>query len=64
MIGITVGILASSLSFVSTLKTFFCTSCVNFSCPLNKVSKPIIDEYLRKNDVMREAWERSGWQLD
>lgn len=64
MIGITIGILASSLSFVNTLKLFFCTSCVNFSCPLNKVPKLVIDEYLRKNDVMRKAWEKSGWQLD
>lgn len=64
MVGITIGNLVSSCSFVITLKLFFCTSCVNFSCPLNEVQKPVIDEYLRKNDVMRKAWEKSGWQLD
>jgi hypothetical protein len=31
---------------------------------LNTVAKPVIDEYLKKNDVMRKAWEESGWQLD
>ena len=64
VIGITIANIASSFSFVTTLKLFFCTSCVNFSCPLNTVPKPVIDEYLRKNDVMRKAWEKSGWQLD
>ena len=64
LIGITVGSLVSSISFITTLKIFFCPNCVNFSCPLNTVSKPVIDEYLKKNDVMRKAWENSGWQID
>jgi len=64
MIGITAASLISSISFVTTLKNFFCPNCVNFSCPLNTVSKPVIDEYLKKNDVMRKAWENSGWQID
>ena len=63
-IGITIANLVSSISFVSTLKLFYCSSCVNFSCPLNTVSKPVIDEYLRKNDMMRKAWEESGWKID
>jgi len=62
--GITLAILVSAISFVSTLKIFFCPKCVNFSCPLNTVSKPIIDGYLKQNDVMRKAWEESGWQID
>ena len=64
LIGITVGSLVSSISFITTLKIFFCPNCVNFSCPLNTVSKLVIDEYLKKNDVMRKAWENSGWQID
>jgi hypothetical protein len=64
MIGITLASVTTSLSFVATLKLFFCTKCVNFSCPLNRVPKPVIDEYLKKNDVMREAWEKADWQLD
>jgi MFS family permease len=64
LIGITAVGLVSSISFINNLKTFFCPNCVNFSCPLNTVAKPVIDEYLKKNDVMRKAWEESGWQLD
>ena len=45
-------------------QTFFYPKCVNFSCPLNTVPKPVVDAYLKKNDVMREAWERSGWQVE
>ncbi|MCD4751675.1 MAG: hypothetical protein K8R40_01255 [Anaerolineaceae bacterium] len=41
-----------------------CTTCVNFSCPLNRVPKAIVDRYLRKNEVMRTAWEDSGYELD
>lgn len=44
------------------LKTYYCSKCVNFSCPLNSVDKRIVDDYLMKNDVMREAWERSGYK--
>jgi hypothetical protein len=64
LIGIVAANIITTLSFASTLKTFYCPSCVNFSCPLNKVPKPVIDAYLKKNNVMREAWKKSGWQID
>jgi len=64
LIGITVASIISALSFALTLKTFYCPKCVNFSCPLNTVPKPIIDEYLKKNDEMEEAWIKSGWQIN
>jgi hypothetical protein len=64
VIGIAIAVIVSSFSFYSTLRIFYCNRCVNFSCPLNTVPKQTIDEYLRKNDVIREAWEKSGWQLE
>jgi len=64
MIGVAAATLIFGVAFVITLKTFFCPKCVNFSCPLNTVPKPVVDAYLKKNDVMREAWERSGWQVE
>lgn len=64
LIGITFANVMSAISFASTLKTFYCPNCVNFSCPLNTVPKAVIDEYLKKNDVMKQAWEKSGWQID
>jgi len=41
-----------------------CRRCVNFSCPLNRVPKEVVDSYLRRNDVMRQAWESCGYTLD
>ena len=51
------------LVFWWTMKKHTCSNCVNFSCPLNGVPKKTIDEYLRRNPVMREAWEKAGWRL-
>jgi hypothetical protein len=62
LVGITVASLLTSLSCILALRIFFCSTCVNFSCPVNTVPKTVIDEYLKKNDVMRKAWEESGWQ--
>jgi len=41
-----------------------CSRCVNFSCPLNRVPKKVVDNYLRRNEVMRQAWEAKGYKLD
>lgn len=60
--GIAIASLITSTSFVSTLRIFFCSRCVNFPCPLNTVAKPVVDEYLTKNDVMRKAWEETGYR--
>lgn len=62
--GITLSSLVASATFANTLKTFFCSQCVNFSCPLNSVPKPTVDAFLRKNRVMKEAWEKNGYHLD
>ena len=56
--------LATGISFVSTLKRFYCTQCVNFSYPLNAVPKPHSGAYLKRNEVMWKAWEASGWMID
>jgi hypothetical protein len=62
--GITFAVFLTSTSFVNVLKTFFCTACVNFSCPLNKVPKTVVDAYLLKNPVMKDAWEKSGYVVE
>jgi len=41
-----------------------CPYCVNFSCPLNRVSKENIDEYLKRNPIMKDAWEKNGYKVD
>ena len=53
----------SGFIFIFGLKKNVCSKCINFSCPLNTVPKEFVDAYLRKNPVMREAWEKSGYQL-
>jgi hypothetical protein len=46
--------------FFWTLRQVTCSRCVNFSCPLNSVPSEIVDAYLARNPVMREAWDASG----
>jgi hypothetical protein len=49
--------------FFWTLRKFTCSHCVNFSCLLNTVPKKIVDDFLRRNPVMRKAWEEAGWEI-
>lgn len=41
-----------------------CSKCVNFSCPANRVPKHVVDVYLSKNPVMRDAWRQAGYRID
>lgn len=47
-----------------TMQKYVCSACVNFSCPLNRVPKPIVDAYLKRNPAMRQAWEFHGWRVE
>ena len=49
--------------FFWALRRYTCSRCVNFSCPLNSVPQEIVDAYLARNPVMRQAWEDSGWTM-
>lgn len=49
--------------FVNTSATS-CKKCPNFSCLLNRVPKEWRDEYLRRNPVMRKAWEDAGYHVE
>lgn len=53
----------SALIFTFQLRKQNCSRCINFSCPLNTVPKSLVDAYLVRNPVMREAWEASGYKL-
>lgn len=41
-----------------------CGRCVNFSCPANRVDRPLVDAYLWRNSAMRAAWEAEGYELE
>ena len=63
MIGITIATILAGAQFFLVLINDFCSRCVNFSCPLNRVTKPMVDKYLMNNPIMREAWGKSGYKL-
>jgi hypothetical protein len=50
--------------FFWTLQKYVCSSCVNFSCFLNRVDKDVVDQYLDKNPVIRDAWKQSTTEMD
>lgn len=56
--------LFGGIYFFYVLQRKICPKCINFSCPLNKVPKELVDAYLKRNPIMREAWETSGYRLD
>jgi len=47
--------LLAVLQFFYILKFYYCSRCVNFACPFNRVSIEIRRAYLDKNPVMKEA---------
>lgn len=51
------------ISWFLVLQLKICPDCVNFSCPLNRVSKNIVDIFLKRNPVMKEAWGKSRYKL-
>lgn len=46
--------------FIIALLRMKCSSCVNFSCPLNRVPENVVNDYLERNRVMKKAGRRSG----
>lgn len=50
--------------FFSFLLIKRCDRCVNFSCPLNRVKKEVVDSFLKKNPTMRKAWEDKGYEIE
>ena len=64
LLGLIILGIIGGIFFFFILQRKVCPKCVNFSCPLNKVSKDIVNAYLERNPVMREAWIKSGYQFD
>lgn len=52
------------IMWILILQLKICTDCVNFACPLNRVPKAIRNEFIKKNPVIREAWEKKGYNFD
>ncbi|MBI9109504.1 MAG: hypothetical protein JEZ04_22360 [Spirochaetales bacterium] len=45
----------SSIVWIVSMHFLGCAKCPNFSCPLNNVPKNVVDEYLKKNPVMKKG---------
>ncbi|UCH56953.1 MAG: hypothetical protein JSV18_06335 [Candidatus Bathyarchaeota archaeon] len=48
------------ISFFYLLRRLSCPHCVNFSCPLNRTPIALREEYLKRNTVMKDAWDGTG----
>jgi MFS family permease len=59
LIGVLLATILSFLMFYSLYLLTFCSRCINFSCLFNKVPQYLIDEYLKRNPVIKEAWKKS-----
>jgi len=42
--------------FFMTLKTFLCTQCINFACPLNRVGEEVRMAFFERNPQIANAW--------
>jgi hypothetical protein len=56
--------LCALIVFFWILRKYTCSRCVNFSCILNTVPREILIAYLRRNPVMKNAWEEQGWSVN
>ena len=50
----------TTIGFFMTLINFMCSQCMNFACPLNHVDEKVRGQFFDKNQVVAEAWEKSG----
>jgi hypothetical protein len=46
--------------FFMTLRTFLCSQCINFACPLNTVSDTIRGAFFNRNPGVARAWGVDG----
>ena len=58
ILGVFLGTLFTLAVFYVTFFFLYCPHCLNFSCILNKVPEKNVNEYLQRNPVMRNAWEK------
>jgi hypothetical protein len=49
--------LVSIAGFFMTLKTFLCSQCMNFACPLNSVKLEVRKDFFKQNPKIAKAWD-------
>ena len=58
LFGVLLATILTFLIFYSLFLLTFCKRCINFSCQFNKVPQVLVDEYLKRNPVIKKAWEK------
>jgi len=56
--------LAAVVGMTNCLIRTACIRCVNFSCPMNAVSKELVNAFLERNPEMLAAWKASGYSVE
>lgn len=64
LIGVILGTLFTLATFYLTFFFLYCPHCLNFSCFFNKVPEKHVQEYLRRNPVIRNAWENKNKKIE
>ncbi|CAB1058970.1 hypothetical protein D1BOALGB6SA_3728 [Olavius sp. associated proteobacterium Delta 1] len=49
--------ISTVIAFFMTLKTFLCSRCINFACPLNCVEIKAKKEFFKLNPKIADAWD-------
>lgn len=49
------------LRWKTGLKTLYCSSCINFACPLNAVIDEVREVFFEKNPVVGRAWKGDSY---
>ena len=49
--------ISTVIAFFMTLKTFLCSRCINFACPLNGVEIKARKEFFKLNPTIANAWD-------
>ncbi len=44
--------------FFMTLRTFLCSQCMNFACPLNRVEDEVRRDFFKRNPIIAKAWTK------
>jgi len=57
--GVLLSIILSFTIFYSLFLLSFCRRCINFSCLFNKAPKEYVNEYLKRNPMIKKVWEKS-----
>jgi hypothetical protein len=47
-------------AFFASLKSFLCSQCMNFACPLNSVSETTRDLFFQRNPSIAEHWSKNA----